>query len=244
MAKHQHWFHHRHTCSQKKTNAICNIIDRLLKKRHHIATDKEIDAEGLADLFVHHVWKLHGFPRSIVFDRGSQFISDFWKFLCKKLSIKAQLSTAWHSETNDQTERMNEIMEKYLRAYVNYFQDDWPDWLPIAEFTGNNTESETTKVSPFFANKGFHPRMGFEPAEPPPSNIQKVNADAFAIPMEEIQKTLKDNMLIAQADHKRHANRHRGSAPQYKIGNSIWLDTRNLFTKRLCRKLKNRRAGK
>ena len=106
-------------------------------------------------------------------------------------------------------------MEQYLRAYVNYLQDDWPDWLPLAEFTGNNTKSETTKVSPFLANKGFHPRMGFEPTEPSPSNIREVNADAFATRMEEIQEILQDNMLIAQANHERHANRHRGPAPQY-----------------------------
>ena len=205
----------------KGANAICNIIDRLSKERHHLATDKEIDAERLADVFVHHVWKLHGLPRSIISDRGTQFVNDFWKFFCKRLGINVRLSTAWHSKTDGQTERLNGVMEQYLKAYVNYLQDDWPDWLPLAEFTGNNTKSETTKVFPFFANKGFHPRMGFEPAESPPSNIREVNADTFAMRMEEIQKILRDNMLIAQADHERHANRHRGPAPQYKIGDFV-----------------------
>ena len=112
-------------------------------------------------------------------------------------------------------------MEQYLRAYVNYFQDDWPDWLPLAEFTSNNTKSETTKVSPFFANKEFHPRMSFEPAEPPSSNIKKVNANAFATQMKEIQEILRDNMLIVQADYERHANRYCGPAPQYQIGDLV-----------------------
>ena len=227
----------------KGANTICNIVDRFSKERHHIATDKEIDAKRLADLFVHHVWKLHGLPRSIISDRGTQFVNDFWKFLYKRLGISVRLSTAWHPEIDGQTERLNGVMEQYLRAYVNYLQDDWPDWLPLAEFTGNNTKSETTKVSPFFANKGFHPRMGFEPAEPLPSNIRKVNADAFATRMEEIQEILRDNMLIAQADHECHANQHRGPAPQYQIGDLVWLDTRNLFTKRPSRKLENRHAG-
>ena len=61
----------------KGANAICNIVDRLSKERHHIDTDKEFDAEKLADLFVHHVWKLHGLPRSIILDRGTQFVNDF-----------------------------------------------------------------------------------------------------------------------------------------------------------------------
>ena len=69
---------------------------------------------------------------------------------------------------------------------MNYLQDNWLDWLPLAEFVGNNTESETTKVTPFFANKGFHPRMGFEPNISPPTNANKLNADAFATRMEDI----------------------------------------------------------
>ena len=88
-------------------------------------------------------------------------------------------------------------MEQYLRVYVNYFQDNWSDWLPLAEFTNNNTKSEITKVSPFFANKGFHSHMGFEPAKPPFSNIKEVNADIFATQIKEIQKNLQDNMFIA-----------------------------------------------
>ena len=72
--------------------------------------------------------------------------------------------------------------------------------------------------------------MGFKSAEPPPSNIKEVNADAFAMQMEEIQKILQDNMLIAQASHERHANQHCDLAPQYKIGDLVWLDIRNLFT--------------
>ena len=67
----------------KDANAICKIVDRLSKKRHHIATNKEIDVEKLADLFMYHVWKFHGLPRSIISNRGTQFVNDFWKFWCK-----------------------------------------------------------------------------------------------------------------------------------------------------------------
>ena len=86
--------------------------------------------------------------------------------------------------------------------------------------------------------------MGFEPVKPPPSNIRKVNADAFATQIEEIQKILRDNMLIAQADHKRHANRHCSPVPQYKIRDLVWLNIKNLFTKRPSKKLENCHAGK
>ena len=79
-------------------------------------------------------------------------------------------------------------MKQYLRAYVNYLQDNWPNWLFLAEFTGNNTKSETTRISPFFVYKRFHSHMGFKPTKPLPNNIREVNADAFATQMEEIQK--------------------------------------------------------
>ena len=86
--------------------------------------------------------------------------------------------------------------------------------------------------------------MGFKPAKPPSSNIREVNADAFAMRMEEIQKILRDNMLIAQANHKYHANRHCDLAPQYKIEDLVWLDTRNLFTKWPSKKIENCYASK
>ena len=225
-------------------DAILTVVDKLSKERHYIGTTKELNAEGLVDLFLKHVWKHHGFPQSIVSDRGSQFISNFWKFLCTRLGITAQLLTAWHPKTDGQTEQINGVMEQYLRSFVNYLQDDWLDWLPLAEFVSNNTELETTKVTPFFANKGFHPRIGFEPTRPPiGANANELNADAFATCIEEIQNVLRNHMLLAQADYEKHANCHRGTAPQYREGDLVWLDTRNLFTKQPCQKLENRRAG-
>ena len=149
-----------------------------------------------------------------------------------------QLSTAWHPETDGQTEQINGVMEQYFCSFVNYLQDDWLEWLPLAEFVGNNTESETTKVTPFFANKSFHPRMSVEPTRPP-INANELNADTFATRMEDIQGMLQSHMLLAQADHEKHANCHRGTARQYREGDLVWLDTWNLFTKWPCRKLEN-----
>ena len=84
--------------------------------------------------------------------------------------------------------------------------------------------------------------MGFEPTRPP-TNANELNAETFATRIEETQGILRGHMLLAQADHEKHANRHRGTAPQYREGDLVWLDTQNLFTKRPCRKLENRRAG-
>ena len=101
-------------------NAIWVVVDRLSKQRHFVPCSASIDAAGLANLFIRHVFRLHGLPDSITSDRGPQFASHFWTHLCHCLGIQPRLSTAFHPETDGQTERINAAMEEHLRAYVNY----------------------------------------------------------------------------------------------------------------------------
>jgi len=130
------------------------VVDRLTKQRRLVPCSTTVDARHLADLFLQHVFRLHGLPRTITSDRGPQFACAFWHRLCAQLGIEPRLSTAFHPQTDGQTERMNAVMEQYLRSYVKYLQDDWADWLPIAKFASNNHTSKTTTVSLFFANLG------------------------------------------------------------------------------------------
>ena len=88
-----------------------------------------------------------------------------WKALCKILQINAKLSTAFHSEMDGQSEIANQEMEKHLRTYVNHFQDNWIDLLPMAEFAANANPSATTKIPPFQAMRGYVPRMSFDPVD-------------------------------------------------------------------------------
>src|SRR6266550_4623710 len=143
-------------------NAAWVVVDRLSKQRHFVPCTAKISAEGLADLFIRHIFRLHGLPDSIVSDRGPQFASRFWRYLCRCLGIQPRLSTAFHPETDGQTECINASMEEYLRTYVNYLQDDWVRLLPLAEFAGNNQVSSTTGASPFFAVYGRNPRVDFD----------------------------------------------------------------------------------
>ncbi len=93
------------------------------------------------------------------------------------LDIEQRLPTAYHPETDGQTERTNMTLEQYLRIFVNYDQDDWEEWLPLSEFVYNNTSSDATGLSPFFANKGFHPNIFFLlPAEPGLSTRERTQA--------------------------------------------------------------------
>ena len=138
---------------------VCN---RLSKMTHFVATTEETLAEGLIRLFRDNVWKLHGLLESIISDREPQFVVEMTKKLNSMLEIKMKLSTAFHPQTDGQTERMNQKLEQYLRFFVDYRQKDWPEQLVSAEFTVNNKIYSITKVSPFIVNYRRELRIGVD----------------------------------------------------------------------------------
>ena len=101
-------------------DSVCVSVNRLTKEQHLTACHFIITSEGLADLFIRDIFRLHGLPDSVTSDRGPQFIGAAWKQVCRKLRIKAQLFTAFHPETDSQTEKINDVMKQYLRAFVFY----------------------------------------------------------------------------------------------------------------------------
>jgi len=103
---------------------------------------------------------LHELPESVVLDRGPQFAAELMKELNRILEIEMRLSTAFHPQTDGQTERMNQELEQYLRFFVDHRQKNWPEWLALAEFAVNNKVHTTTKISPFMANYRRELRMG------------------------------------------------------------------------------------
>ena len=107
-------------------DSVCVSVNQLTKEQHLTACHFTITSEGLADLFIRDIFRLHRLPDSVTSDRGPQFIGAAWKQVCRKLGIKAQLFTAFHPETDGQTEKINSVMKQYLRAFVFYQQDDWP----------------------------------------------------------------------------------------------------------------------
>ena len=217
-------------------DSIWVVVDRLTKQRHLVPCHSTIGAEGLADLFIQHVWRLHGLPTSIVSDRGPQFASRFWGHLCARLGIARLLSTSFHPETDGQTERTNHTMEQYLRAYINYQQDNWVQYLALAEFAANNQESATTHCSPFFANYGYHPRISLE-ATP------VGGAPDAATQLAAIHDFVRSEMRFSQDEYKEMADRHRLPAPRFLPGDLVWLDARHIRTIRPSSKLDFKRLG-
>ncbi|CEO95067.1 hypothetical protein PBRA_009599 [Plasmodiophora brassicae] len=111
---------------------------------HFIPCKETTTAEQLADLFLSNVFRLHGLPDDVTSDRGPQFVSKFWRQLLDRLGTRRNLSSARHPESDGQTERVNQVLEQYLRCYVNYQQDDWAQRLPIAEFAYNTASHSAT----------------------------------------------------------------------------------------------------
>ena len=113
-----------------------------------------ITSKGVANLYWEHIFKEQGLPRKVISNRGPQFISGFMKELYDNLGIKANPSTAYHPQTDRQTERVNQELEEYLRIYINQKQNDWVDWLPIAQFCHNDRQHSATGYSPFMITGG------------------------------------------------------------------------------------------
>ena len=106
------------------------------------------------------MWRLYGLPESVVSDRELQFAVELTKELNKMLGIQTKLSTVFYSQTDGQTECMNQELEQYLQSFVGHRQKDWPEWLASAEFVVNNEIHSTTKMSLFIVNYGRELRMG------------------------------------------------------------------------------------
>jgi len=119
---------------------------------HFVPTTEKTIAEGLARLFRDNVWWLHGLPESIISDRGPQFAAGLMRELNEMLEIKTKLLTAFHPQTDGQTERINQELEQYLHMFIYHHQDHWPKWLDTAEFAYNNKVHAGTRVSPFETN--------------------------------------------------------------------------------------------
>ena len=218
--------------------------------RHFIGCksgDLGTSAPEIARLMNHDIFKHHGLPDSIVSDRGPQFVSEFWKAYCARLGIKVKLSTAYHPQTDGQSENTNQWLEQYLRGVVNYHQDDWLEHLPMAQFALNNQDSATTGMSPFFLNYGYNPRMSFFPyaKEGPTTNaerIQRAQAKSIAEEMKDLLAIVRNNMEKAQEAMAKYANRKR-SGEEFQVGDKVWLDARNLKRARPSHKLDHKREG-
>lgn len=220
--------------------SICVFVDRFTKMAHFAPTTDNVDAEGTVQLFLERVFSAHGLPDDVTSDRGVTFTSQFTQSIFKALHIEQNLSTAFHQRTDGQTERVNSVLEQYLRCNINYQQTNWSRLLPIAEFAYNNTVHSSTKVTPFFANLGYHPKLTATVPRVSKDNIPLVDRiKAF----QDLYAEMKNNIKLALERHARHFDTKVLPQPDFQIGEKVWLDARNLKTNRPARKLDYKRVG-
>ena len=142
------------------------------------------------------------------------------------------MSTAFHPQTDGQRERTNVILEQYLRAYVNYQQDNWTELLPLAEFAYNNSKQLTIKYTPFFANYGYHPTY---------KSIGHLTPQEYTN-ISQPHDTLREEITLAQLRQKENYERHRKPDLNLKSGDKVWLNARNIRTTRPSKKLDNKKV--
>jgi len=146
------------------------------------------------------------------------------KELNQMLGIDIKLSTAFYPQTDGQTERMNQELEQYLRMFIDHRQEQWPEWLGMAEFAYNNKIHTGTEVLPFQVNHGQNPRMEFKLRK----KGKYEGAEKFAERMKNVQEEVKTVLQKAQEDMKRYADRERGEVEEYRVGDLVLLSTKDL----------------
>ena len=221
-------------------DSIVTFVDKLSKMIHCVPTTTKVTAVELARIFMDNIVRLHGLPERIISDRGPQFTSAFWTELFKQLGTYLNKSSAYHPETDGQTERANRTVEEMLRAFVNDKQDDWDLYLSAAEFAYNNSVNPSTGETPFYLNYGAHPAV---PATVGLHRVQNQASEDFATRIQSAIEKARQLLARAQERQTRYANKKRRELI-FTPGDKVLLSTENLGLRPgLARKLTAKWTG-
>src|ERR1700760_501300 len=223
----------------KGFNAILVIADYLTKGKVLVATNMELSSMGWALIFRREVFRRHGLPKKVISDRGQQFVASFIKDLYALLRIRGAPSTAYHPQTDGMNERSHQETEQFLAAFVGYHQDDWSEWLDIAEFVQNDHIHSATHQTPFYLTYGQHPWKGQTTGHVSISP----DAESFHQKMVEIHSEARAALAIAADTMKHYYDRTRGKAIDYQVGSEVWLEGRHLSSYRPTKKFEDRWYG-
>lgn len=222
-----------------KYDSILVIVDWLTKMVHYKLVKITIDAPRLTEVIIDVIVWHHGLLNSIMTNRDSFFTSKFWSSLCYFFGIKRRFFTTFHLQTDGQTKKQNSTIEAYLRAFVNFEQNDWARLLSMAKFAYNNTKNASIGYTPFELNCGYYPRISFEKDIDPRSRSKTV--DELSAELRELMTVCRKNFLNAQKLQKQAHN--KGIKPKsYTPGDKVWLNSKYLKTKQ-NRKLKAKFFG-
>jgi hypothetical protein len=200
-------------------SVIFVVVDRLSKYAHFISLSHPYSAAKIAQLFIFHVFKLHGMPNSIVSDRDTTFTSTFWRELFRLQGTSLKLSTSYHPQSDGQTEIVNKAVENYLRCFTQDSPKNWSSWLPWAEFCYNTSWHFSTKLTPFEVVYGVPPPrlLSYIPGT---TRVQAV--DEVLRNREQILSILHHNLQQAQQRMKKYADIKR-TERNFEVGQKVYL---------------------
>nr|AAN04995.1 retrotransposon protein, putative, Ty3-gypsy sub-class [Oryza sativa Japonica Group] len=200
-------------------DSIWVVVDRLTKVAYFIPVHTTYSGKKLAELYLARIMCLHGVPKKIVSDRGSQFTSKFWQKLQEELGTRLNFSTAYHPQTDGQTERVNQILEDMLRACALDFGGAWDKSLPYAEFSYNNSYQASLQMAPFEALYGRRCRT---PLFWDQTGERQLFGTEVLNEAEEKVRAVRERLRIAQSRQKSYAdNRRRELA--FETGDYVYL---------------------
>ncbi|MEI6371517.1 MAG: reverse transcriptase domain-containing protein [Nostocales cyanobacterium ELA608] len=218
--------------AQSGNDAIVVWVCKLTKLRHYTACKTAIDAPSLAKLFMRDIVRLHGLPKSIISDRDPRFTAHFWKEFWNTLGTTLNMSTAFHPQSDGQTENANKVLEIMLRPRVDFDQTDWDEHLAAAELAINNAKNETTGYSPFYL---FYGRDATLPMDIAIARLVK-SPDEFSKNPAAVEALVRwqrallfarSNTVAAQKRQKKYADQHRREE-EFQVGDKVLLSTAHL----------------
>jgi hypothetical protein len=212
--------------TSRSSDSICVFVDKLTKLVHFVACKEEVSAKEFVELYVDHVFRLHGLSREFITDRDPRFTSAFWQEVTVLLGTRTVMSSSFHPQTDGQTERVNQTLETYQRHFVSVGLNDWDTLLSRAEFAHNAAINETIRTAPFKLTYGCHPRT------PVGEVVEVVNPTSAAF-VERLQSSLsfaRKCLIAAQQRQKALADKNRVEKT-LKVGDKVLLSTKYLNLK-------------
>lgn len=229
--------------TQRGHDSIFVVVDSFSKMAHFVQCKKTTDAVQVAQLFFRDIYRLHGLPLSIVSDRDSRFLSHFWCSLWKLLRTSLDMSSAYHPQSDGQTEVTNRSLSDMLRCLVGDNIKSWDVILCKAKFSHNHAINRSTKFSPFRVVYGMIPRGPTDLGIAPDATRDHAHAVDFVATLSSIHSQVHDNLQVASAKYKAAADRHRRYV-HFKVGDFVWaVLTKERFPPRQYNKLKARKIG-
>jgi hypothetical protein len=205
--------------SNRGHDSIWVIVDRLTKVAHFLPVKTTDRGQNLAELYISRIVSLHGVPKRIISDRGSQFTSRFWESLHRALGTNLSFSTAFHPQTGGQTEQVNQILEDMLRACVLSYGAKWEDCLPFAKFAYNNSYQASLHMAPFEALYGRKCRTPLNWSETGESQV--FGSDIIKEAEEQVQ-LIRNCLKAAQSRQKGYADSRRRPLT-FQVGDFVYL---------------------